>query len=173
MPVINDLVIFVYNDSNHAKEFFNWRLRRVVEVLGTKVSLKYSVKAKGVKQTLVRSLRDISIVDSVREMLINTQDHLMSVPSYLILRRSNPILSFSILMSKVCSIFVGGGVTIVEYCFDLIATADAPLGYKCYTLSLFFLLDLLGSAGLIIWRDLQGVAEIIIFFKDFYLQKSL
>ena len=110
MPVINDLVIFVYNDSNHAKEFFNWRLRRVVEVLGTKVSLKYSVKAKGVKQTLVRSLRDISIVDSVREMLINTQDHLMSVPSYLILRRSNPILSFSILMSKVCSIFVGGGL---------------------------------------------------------------
>ena len=95
----------------------------------------------------------------------------MSVPSYLILRGSNPALGLSILMSKVC--FVCGGVTIVEYCFDLIATADAPLGYKCYTLSLFFLLDLLGSAGLIIWRDLQGVAEIIIFFKDFYLQKSL
>jgi len=95
----------------------------------------------------------------------------MSVPSYLILRGSNPALGFSVLMSKVC--FVCGGVTIVENDFDLIATADASLGDKgqtlslfvlletlslfvlLETLSLFVLLDLLGSAGLVVRRDLQ------------------
>jgi len=75
LPIIDDLVIFVYNDSNHAKESIHWRLGRVVEVLGTKVSLKYTGKFKGVEQTLVRSLRDISIVYSVGEMSINTRDH--------------------------------------------------------------------------------------------------
>ena len=55
-----------------------------------------------VEQTLVRSVRDISIVYSVGEMLINTLDHLISVPNYLKLRRSNYSGSTTILMSKVC-----------------------------------------------------------------------
>jgi hypothetical protein len=84
----------------------------------------------------------------------------MSVPSYLILRGSNPALGFSVLMSKVC--FVCGGVTIVENDFDLIATADASLGDKSQALNLFVLLDLPGSAGLIVRRDLQEVAEIFV-----------
>jgi len=104
----------------------------------------------------------------------------MSVPSYLILRGSNPALGFSILMSKVC--FVCGGVTIVENDFDLIATADASLGDKgqtlslfvlLETLSLFVLLDLLGSAGLIVRRDLQEVAEIFIWTFNLYFFRVL
>ena len=75
LPKVNDLVIFVYNDSNYTKESTTWKLGRIVDVLGTKVSLKYSVKTNGVEQTLVRSMRDISIVYSVGEMLINTRDH--------------------------------------------------------------------------------------------------
>ena len=75
LPNINDLAIFLFNDSNHAKESVNWKLGRIVKVSGTKVSLRYSVRANGVEQTLVRSLRDISIVYSVGEFLINTRDH--------------------------------------------------------------------------------------------------
>ena len=95
----------------------------------------------------------------------------MSVPSYLILRGSNPVLSLSILMSKVC--FTCGGVTIVENDFDLIATADASLGYIRHTLSLFFLLDLFGSAGLIVRRYLQEVVEIFIWKTNLYFFRPL
>jgi len=75
LPKVNDLVIFVFNDSNHTKGSINWKLGKVVGVKGNKVSLKYSIKATGVEQTLERSLRDISIVYSVGEFLINTLDH--------------------------------------------------------------------------------------------------
>jgi len=75
LPKIDDLVIFLYSDSNHAKESTNWRLGKIVEVLETKVSVKYHGKTSGVEQTLVRSMRDISIVYSVGEMMINTRDH--------------------------------------------------------------------------------------------------
>ena len=95
----------------------------------------------------------------------------MSVPSYLILRGSNPTLGLSVLMSKVCS--VCGGVTIVENDFDLIATADASLGDKSHALSLFVLLDLLGSAGLIVRRDLQEVAEIFVWRINLYFFRTL
>ena len=75
LPLINDLVVFVYNDSNHAKEPINWKLGKIVKIVGNKVSVSYSVRTTGIEQTLERSLRDISIIYSVGEFLINTQDH--------------------------------------------------------------------------------------------------
>lgn len=39
------------------------------------MTLSYSIKSKGSEQTVVRSLRDISIVYSVGEMSSNTHDH--------------------------------------------------------------------------------------------------
>ena len=41
----------------------------------TNVSSRYSVKANGVEQTFVRSVRDISILNSFEEILINSSDH--------------------------------------------------------------------------------------------------
>lgn len=75
LPVINDVVLFVFNESNFAKESISWKLGKVVNVQGTKVSLRYSMKAKGVEQFSVRIVRDISNVYSLGEMLINTVDH--------------------------------------------------------------------------------------------------
>jgi len=75
LPLINDLVVFVYNDSNHGKEPINWKLGKIVKIVGNKVSVSYSVRTTGIEQTLERSLRDISIIYSVGEFLINTQDH--------------------------------------------------------------------------------------------------
>ena len=74
LPVVNDIVLFVFNDSSCAKESRCWKLGKVVDVLGKKVSLRYSIRTKAV-QTLVRSVRDISIVYSVGEMLSNIVDH--------------------------------------------------------------------------------------------------
>ena len=75
LPVVSDIVIFVFNDGSYTKESTCWRLGKVVGVQGSKVTLSYSTKSRGSEQTLVRSLRDISIVFSVGEMCINTQDH--------------------------------------------------------------------------------------------------
>ena len=75
LPNVNDVVIFVFNDSNYTKESAYWRLAKVVEVQGSKVVLKYGIKANRMGQTLTRSVRDISIVYSVGEMLINTRGH--------------------------------------------------------------------------------------------------
>ena len=74
LPVSGDIVLFVINDGNCAKESICWKLGKVVDVTGTKVTLKYSIKAK-TEQTVVRSVRDISIVYSVGEMLSNTVEH--------------------------------------------------------------------------------------------------
>ena len=74
LPVSGDIVLFVFNDGNCAKESICWKLGKVVDVTGTKVTLKYSIRAK-TEQILVRSVRDISIVYSVGEMLSNTVDH--------------------------------------------------------------------------------------------------
>ena len=40
-----------------------------------KVTLSYALRSKGGEQTVVRSVRDISIVYSVGEFSINTHEH--------------------------------------------------------------------------------------------------
>ena len=68
------LYCLVFNDSNYVKESICWKLGKVVDVQGNKVSLRYSMKAR-IEQTLVRSVRDISIVYSIGEMLLNSLNH--------------------------------------------------------------------------------------------------
>ena len=41
----------------------------------TKISIDYSMKVNGVKQTVVRSGRYVSIVNSVGEIMVYTVDH--------------------------------------------------------------------------------------------------
>ena len=74
LPEIDDIVLFEFNDGNCSKEPISWKLGKVMNVTGTKVTLKYSIRTRS-EQTVVRSLRDISIVYSVGEMLSNTVDH--------------------------------------------------------------------------------------------------
>ena len=74
IPEVSDIVLFVFNDSSYTKESICWKLGKVVDVQGNKVSLRYFMKTR-VEQILVRSVRNISIVYSVGEILINTLDH--------------------------------------------------------------------------------------------------
>ncbi len=48
-----------------------WKLGRVTGISGSKVTLKYSLKNKGNEQTVIRSVRDVSIVYAVGEFLNN------------------------------------------------------------------------------------------------------
>jgi len=75
MPVINDVVLFVFNDSSCSKEAIYWKLGKVIDIKGSKITLSYALKSKGGEQTVVRSVRDISIVYSVGEFSINTREH--------------------------------------------------------------------------------------------------
>ena len=63
LPVMSDLVLFVLNDGNLSKDSVTWKLGRVLKV------------EKGSEQTFMRSVRDVSIVYSEGEMLINTVGH--------------------------------------------------------------------------------------------------
>jgi len=72
------------------------------------------------------------------------------------LRRSNPLLSLQILMSKVCS----GGVIIVKNGFKFMAIADAPIGCKYCTIDDWHLCMLFELAGFNFWISLQRAVEI-------------
>ena len=75
LPVIDDIVLFVFNDSQFSKDSIEWKLGRIVSVGTRKVTILYS---NGMAQSMVsveRSIRDISIVYSVGELMINTQEH--------------------------------------------------------------------------------------------------
>jgi hypothetical protein len=50
-------------------------LGKVIDIKGSKITLSYALKSKGGEQTVVRSVRDISIVYSVGEFSINTREH--------------------------------------------------------------------------------------------------
>ena len=45
LPIINDIVLFVFNDGNLSKEFVTWRLGWVSKVENTRGSISHSIKS--------------------------------------------------------------------------------------------------------------------------------
>ena len=52
IPVINDIVCYVFNDSSCSKESIYWKLGRIMGINGSKVTLRYSLQTKGNEQTV-------------------------------------------------------------------------------------------------------------------------
>ena len=50
LPIVNDIVLFIFNDSNYAKESIVWKLGRVSRVETTKMSALYSMKENRVSK---------------------------------------------------------------------------------------------------------------------------
>ena len=79
MPIVEDIVLFVYTDAGYSKENISWKLGRVIEVSERKVKLiflsKTSKSGKPIMHQLERNPRDVSILFSVGDFSINTQDH--------------------------------------------------------------------------------------------------
>ena len=74
LPLTDDIVLFVFNDGNCSKESTCWKLGKVLDVTANKVTLRYSVKSRD-DQVVVRSVRDVSIIYSVGEMITNIVEH--------------------------------------------------------------------------------------------------
>ena len=83
LPIIDDIVLFVYSDSGQGKESITWKLGKVVEVMPRKVKIQFSKREGNLEIsrlcTLDRSIRDISILFSSDEFLINTSDHFQEI----------------------------------------------------------------------------------------------
>ena len=79
LPIVNDIVLFVFTDANYSKENTCWKLARVLSCSDGKVELSYvsKVSKTGISKMgkVSRSVRDVSIVFSVGELFINTSEH--------------------------------------------------------------------------------------------------
>ena len=49
LPIIDDIVLFVFNDSRYGKGGMDWRLGKITAVKGTQVSVTYSVSGSKAK----------------------------------------------------------------------------------------------------------------------------
>ena len=79
-PVYNDIVLFTFNDSGYSKSNITWKLGRISEASERKVQITFlgnsSLKGPSKMHTVERNPRDVSILFSVGDFNINTQDHL-------------------------------------------------------------------------------------------------
>ena len=63
LPILDDTVLFVFNDSEYGKGGMDWRLSEITAVKGTQISVTYSVrgsKAKVPPIILSRGVQEIS-----------------------------------------------------------------------------------------------------------------
>ena len=78
-PLVEDIVLFTYNDGNYSKESITWKLGRVLEVSKRKVKITFLRKTckagKFIMHQIDRNPRDISIIFSTGDFAINSQDH--------------------------------------------------------------------------------------------------
>ena len=78
-PVVDDVVLFTFNDAVYTKESIDWRLGRVVTMDGNKATISVSGKGSNSKSqplhTVQRSIRDICKIHSVGDLVVNTKEH--------------------------------------------------------------------------------------------------
>ena len=69
-------MLFVFLDSEYGKGGSEWRLGKVSGVKGSQISISYSVRDARTKvpplHTVLQSARDVSILYSVGDLLVNT-----------------------------------------------------------------------------------------------------
>ena len=79
LTVLDDIVLFVFNDSEYGKGGINWRLGKITGVKGSQISVMYSVRGAKAKvppvHTVQRRARDVSILYSVLDLMVNTREH--------------------------------------------------------------------------------------------------
>ena len=66
LPVLDDIVLFVFNDSEYGKGGMDWMLGKITRGKGSQISVIYSVRGAKAKvppmHTVQRSTRDVSIL---------------------------------------------------------------------------------------------------------------
>ena len=86
LPRVDDIVLFVMDDSGHGKKGKTWRLGKVLAANKSRVTIQYSVgdgritKASKAK-TLERNPRDVSILFSSNELTVNSSQYFQKTTS--------------------------------------------------------------------------------------------
>ena len=85
VPVIDDIVLFVYLDSQKSRNEYVWKLGKVIQVHkgGRKVTIAFPEKTKALLEipklkTLVRRIKEISVIHSSKDFIPNTKEHYQS-----------------------------------------------------------------------------------------------
>ena len=79
LPVPNDIVLFVVDDSEFGKKGKTWKLGRVLEANTSKVKIEYTKGTKSKRSTLECNPRDVSILFSQDELFINSSIYFKSI----------------------------------------------------------------------------------------------
>ena len=69
--VLDDIVLFVFLDSEYGKGGSEWRLGKVSGVKGSQISISYSVRGAKAK------VSPFSILYSAGDLLVNTRKHFL------------------------------------------------------------------------------------------------
>ena len=84
-PMIDDIVLFIQNDSVKGKETKTWKLGRIIEFLKNKSRARIEYcgnipknKTLPEKKSIVRNIRYISKIFSAEELGVNTIEHFKS-----------------------------------------------------------------------------------------------
>ena len=79
LPVLDDIVLFMFNDLEYGKGGMDWRFGKITGVKGSQISVTYSVRGATAKvppmHTVQRSTRDVSILYSAGDLMVNTREH--------------------------------------------------------------------------------------------------
>jgi len=82
-PVVDDVVLFTFNESGYSKESITWKLGKVTQVYSRKVAISYvanTTKKGPVTLSVVeQNFRDVSILFSVEELRLNSLGHFKSI----------------------------------------------------------------------------------------------
>ena len=99
--VLDNIVLFVFNDSEYGKAGMDWRLGKITAVKGTQVSVMYSVRGAKAQlppmHTVQRSARDVSIIYSAGDLMVNTIEHFSAIKELAMREEVYVLYIFSIL----------------------------------------------------------------------------
>ena len=62
LPILEDIVLFVFNDSEYGKGDMDWRLGKITAVKDTQVSVTYSVRGSKAKVTPLHTVQNVNFV---------------------------------------------------------------------------------------------------------------
>ena len=84
-PLVDDIVLFIYQDSLMSRDRAVWKLGKVIEVHPSKRKVTIAFPEKTAPRvipklrTIIRTIREISVIHSVKDLGVNTKEHFKSL----------------------------------------------------------------------------------------------
>ena len=79
LPTVDDIVLFIFTDSNFSKQSIVWKLGRVIQATERKIKISYASRSSKIGSVTMLSVdrnpRDVSLIYAANEFLLNTPEH--------------------------------------------------------------------------------------------------